>query len=321
MHAWLDHPSILAHYGSRGLLAGQSWREWVKSHFDGPAQRILELGCGSGSLSLELFRLGSTRDVEGMDASAERVQEAEKRRVAAGVPGGFRVEDVNRLTLTPERYDLIVSSHSFHHFLDLEHVMGQVAKALTPRGLFILEEFVGPTQFQWTDAQIDITRSLMALIPEQYRMLRWPVVKGRVLRSVVRGRVLRKVIRTLVPRFVKDELKGYIQAVSPESFVGAVKPYEGRPTVAEVVAASPFESIRSAEIVPLFERHFRVLHRRNLGGTIQHLLYNGIIHNFPSGKPEAEAILRGIYEAEDALIDSGLLPSDFQLLVGGGLLA
>jgi hypothetical protein len=97
---------------------------------------------------------------------------------------------------------------------------------------------------------------------------------------------------------------------------GAVKPYEGRPTVDDVVAASPFESIRSAEIAPLFERYFRLLHRRNLGGTIQHLLYNGIIHNFPPGDGETEPLLRGIWEIEDGLIDSGLLPSDFQLLIG-----
>ena len=97
---------------------------------------------------------------------------------------------------------------------------------------------------------------------------------------------------------------------------GAVKPYEGRPTVDDVVAASPFESIRSAEIGPLFERYFDVLHRKNLGGTIQHLLYNGIVHNFPPGDPEAETILRRVWQAEDELIDSGRLPSDFQLLLG-----
>ena len=86
---------------------------------------------------------------------------------------------------------------------------------------------------------------------------------------------------------------------------GAVKPYEGRPTVGDVVAASPFESIRSAEIGPLFERYFHVLHRKNLGGTIQHLLYNGIVHNFTPGDPEAEAILRNVWQTEDDLIDSG----------------
>jgi phosphomevalonate kinase len=82
------------------------------------------------------------------------------------------------------------------------------------------------------------------------------------------------------------------------------------------VASSPFESIRSAEIGMLFERVFDVLHRRDLGGTIQHLLYNGIVHNFQPGNPEAEAILRRVWDAEDAHIASGRLPSDFQLLIG-----
>lgn len=270
MHAWLDHPSISAHYASRGLIDGLSWRRWVVRHFGGPANRSMELGCGSASVSKQLFSVGSAREIEGMDASAERIQEAEKQRASVQAPGGFVAGDVNEVSLEPGRYDLIVSAHSFHHFVELERIMEQVHCALTPRGLFILEEFVGPTQFQWTNAQIETTKSLMALIPEHFRLLRW----------------------------------------------GTVKPYEGRPTVEDVVAASPFESIRSAEIVPLFERSFRLLHRRNLGGTIQHLLYNGIIHNFLPGEPEAEGILSGIWQAEDGLVDAGLLPSDFQLLVG-----
>jgi SAM-dependent methyltransferase len=191
-------------------------------------------------------------------------------RIRLGIPGQFRVEDVNTATLPASTFDLIFSSHSLHHFVALEHVMAQVHDALTPEGLFILEEFVGPTQFQWTDAQIDVVRSLMALLPETLRMLRW----------------------------------------------NAVKPYEGRPSVDDVVAASPFESIRSAEIVPLFRRFFRVVEVRNLGGTIQHLLYNGIVHNFTLDGADAIAHLQAILAIEDAMIDAGLLPSDFMLLVG-----
>jgi len=270
MFAWLDHPSIRAHYEVRSRVESEPWRRWLASYFHGPAHRSMELGCGSGSLNVELYQIGAVLEIEGVDASADRVQEAEGRRMREGAPGRFRVEDANKVVLEPGRYDLICSSHSFHHFIELEHVMAQVLDALTPRGLFILEEFVGPTQFQWTDAQIEATRDLMADIPERYRMHRW----------------------------------------------GAVKGYEGRPTVAEVVASSPFESIRSAEIGSLFERYFDVMHRNDLGGTIQHLLYNGIVHNFPPGEPEAEAILRRVWEKEDVLIDSGRLPSDFQLLIG-----
>ena len=269
-HSWLDHPLVSRHYQSRGLLDGLPWESWAGRRLGRPAAPSLDLGCGSGLKSLAVFKAGSTREVHGIDISEDRIAEAERMRAANGIPGAFRVADVNAATLPRDTYDLIFSSHSFHHFLALEHVMAQVHDALKPDGLFILEEFVGPTQFQWTDAQLDVVRTLMALLPEELRMLRW----------------------------------------------GAVKPEEGRPTVQEVVATSPFESIRSAEIVPLFRRTFRVVELRPLGGTLQHLLYNGIVHNFTLDRRDATDFVRAIIDVEDALIDSAMLPSDFMLLVG-----
>jgi SAM-dependent methyltransferase len=268
-HAWLDHPLISQHYFERSLIDGLPWERWAGQRLGRPG-RSLNLGCGSGRKSWAIFKSGGTSEAWGIDVSDERVAEAEKGRMELGIPGRFEVADVNTVILPPNRYELIFSTHSFHHFVELEHIMAQVHDALTPDGLFILEEFVGPTQFQWTDAQIDIVRSIMTLLPESLRMLRW----------------------------------------------GAVKPYEGRPEVKDVVAVSPFESIRSAEITPLFHRFFNVIEIRNLGGTIQHLLYNGIVHNFTFDREDAIAQLKAIMEVEDALIDSGLLPSDFMLLVG-----
>lgn len=270
MNAWLDHPEILAHYQQRAAVDGLRWEQWVPRQLGGPASRSLDLGCGAAARSLTVWNEGASACLEGVDISEDRVAEGERRRLEAGAPGGFRALDVNAIELEANRYDLIFSAHSFHHFLELEHVMEQTARALTPQGLFILEEFVGPTQFQWTDRQMEITAGLMHLLPDDLRRLRW----------------------------------------------GAVKPHEGRPTVEQVVAVSPFESIRSAEIVPLFERFFDIVLVRKLGGTIQHLLYNGIVHNFWPLTEEISRTIQGIFGVEDSLIDSGLLPSDFMLLVG-----
>jgi SAM-dependent methyltransferase len=270
MNAWLDHPEIVAHYQQRAAIDGLRWEQWVPRHLGGPAVRSLDLGCGAAARSLAVWNEGASAHLEGVDISEGRVAEGERRRHETGAPGRFWAEDVNAITLDPDRYDLIFSAHSFHHFLELEHVMEQTARALTPRGLFILEEYVGPTQFQWTDLQMEITAGLMRLLPENLRRLPW----------------------------------------------GAVKHLEGRPTVEQVVAVSPFESIRSAEILPLFDQYFEIVLIRKLGGTIQHLLYNGIVHNFWPVTDEASRCLQGILQVEDSLIDSGRLPSDFMLLVG-----
>jgi SAM-dependent methyltransferase len=268
--AWLDHPFVSAHYRERGLIDGVRWEEWITRRLDGPPAKSMELGCGSAGRSMMLFDDGLSRWVDGLDVSPDRVAEGNRLRHERHAPGTFGVGDANTLQLPANTYDLIFSCHSFHHFQALEHVMGQVQASLTPRGFFVLEEFVGPTQFQWTDRQIDIVRMLTQMLPEHYRRLRW----------------------------------------------GAIKPYEGRPKPSDVVAVSPFESIRSAEIVPLFRQYFDVVEVRLLGGTLQHLLHNGIIHNFAVDDAEALKYLRAIYQTEDALVDAGLIPSDFQLLVG-----
>jgi SAM-dependent methyltransferase len=269
-HAWLDHPIIGAHYRDLAAIEGLPWERWVAKYLGHPAERSLDLGCGSGGRSIVVYQAGGSAHIEGMDVSEDRIDEGNRIRESLGIPGALRVEDINSTSLPRNHYELIFSAHSFHHFLELEHVMEQVHEALTPNGLFILEEFVGPTQFQWTDYQIDVTRSLLAGMSPELRTFRW----------------------------------------------GAVKHMEGRPTVEEVVAASPFESIRSAEIVPLFRKYFDVVMFKNLGGTIQHLLYNGIAHNFRPDRPDSADIIQAVYKVEDAMIDHGMLPSDFMLLVG-----
>lgn len=267
-NSWLDHPRILERYRSRSLIEGKSWEEWVRAQMGEPAARSLDLGCGAGMKSLQVFRAGASARIEGIDISEERIREGERRRQEADAPGGFRMEDVNSAEFEPESYDLIFSSHSFHHFLRLEHIMEQTRSALTPRGLFVLEEYVGPTQFQWTDEQMEVVRALLRFIPERLKTHRW----------------------------------------------GAIKEMEGRPTRDEVETVSPFESIRSEEIFPLFKQYFDPLVIRKLGGTIQHLLYNGIIHNFVD--EESIHLVEAICDIEDALIDADILPSDFMLLVG-----
>ncbi|MCZ2078186.1 MAG: hypothetical protein LC130_24710, partial [Bryobacterales bacterium] len=54
----------------------------------------------------------------------------------------------------------------------------------------------------------------------------------------------------------------------------------------------------------------------NLGGTIQHLLYSGIVQNFADGDPETDHLIDCIDGIERVLIDHGIIPSDFVLLVG-----
>ena len=184
----------------------------------------------------------------------------------------LRASDVNTIKLERRKYDLIYARQSFHHFEALEHIMEQVSAGLTDRGFFVLDEFVGPSRFQWTDLQLSWVERLLGLMSK--------------------------------------DLRRYANGVEKRS--------EGRSTPEQVIEVCPSEAIRSADIVTAFYQHFEVVRRQNLGGTIQHLLYSGIVQNLADDDPEVDRLVDCIDGIETSLIAAGLLPSDFALLIGQG---
>jgi SAM-dependent methyltransferase len=178
--------------------------------------------------------------------------------------------DVNSIRLEESSYDLIYAVQSFHHFENFEHLFAEIHRALRPGGFCVLEEYVGPKRFQWTDTQLALIRHILGIMPLHLRM------------------------------YAK----------------GMEKNQEGRSTVEEVIQFCPSEAIRSDEIVPFFHRTFDVVHYNKLGGTIQHLLYSGIIHNFPDDDPATDHLIDSIDALESAFIEGGVIASDFALLVG-----
>ncbi len=81
----------------------------------------------------------------------------ERRAAALGrrFPGrtATMVADLNFLELEEQRYDLIVSSSTIHHVTNLEYLAFQINRALTPDGLFFMEDYVGEPRYHFSDAK------------------------------------------------------------------------------------------------------------------------------------------------------------------------
>jgi SAM-dependent methyltransferase len=87
------------------------------------------------------------------------------------------------------------------------------------------------------------------------------------------------------------------------------------PTAEAVIAADPSESVRSDEILPLLAERFDILERRDLGGTLLHLVLEGITRRFDPARAEDVRWLEILFAAEDALLASGEIESDFVVAV------
>ena len=67
----------------------------------------------------------------------------------------------------------------------------------------------------------------------------------------------------------------------------------------------PSEAIRSNEIPAQFALHFDPIAQLQLGGTIQHLLYSGIVHNFPDNDEATDLMIDSVDAVESSLIGYG----------------
>ncbi len=110
-----------------------------------PGMTTLELGCGSGWLTLALAQRGA--HATGLDISAKALNVARQyyESIQATVSGSvnYRVEDLNALQLPPTTYDVIAVKGTLHHLLHLDHVIAQIYSALKPGGLLWVSDSDG----------------------------------------------------------------------------------------------------------------------------------------------------------------------------------
>lgn len=91
--------------------------------------RVLDVGCGAGSLAARLAR--DVGHVDAVDVSPVMI-DAARRHTPANV--NCRCADVLDLDLPPDHYDAIVSMTALHH-LDLAAALRHLAPALRPGGV------------------------------------------------------------------------------------------------------------------------------------------------------------------------------------------
>lgn len=63
-------------------------------------------------------------------------------------------------------YDLVYWDSSLHHMFDSRDAIERTFKGLLPGGFFVVNDFVGKTRFQWSDAELELINSFRRGLPE-----------------------------------------------------------------------------------------------------------------------------------------------------------
>ncbi|WP_152626605.1 class I SAM-dependent methyltransferase [Streptacidiphilus carbonis] len=154
--------------------------------------RGLSLGCGTGGNELVWASTGAFGLLEGIDVSPERIAFASATAAEQGLDGvlRFRVADAGELDRGDRRYDVVLGLQSLHHFDDLDRTLPRIAGLIDPVGFLVVDEFVGPTRFQWSDGQLEAANALLARLPVERRRLADGRIKQRVVRPSRMGMIL-----------------------------------------------------------------------------------------------------------------------------------
>jgi SAM-dependent methyltransferase len=273
---WCLHPYVEKQHINK-MLSGDmeiGWFTYLKNKYvPRKLDYGLDLGCGSGWLEGLCLKNDICKRMDAFDVAAGAIEIARENAAAEQIDRfiHYDVRDINKISLERNKYDIIFTPSSAHHFRELEHIFQEIHHSLKPSGLFILVEYVGPSQFQWTDKQLHIVNDLLDILPVKYR-------------NNIR-----------IPGLIKERVE--------------------RRSLEYMNTHDPSEAIRSADIVPILERYFDIMEKKDFGGTLLHMLLHDIAGNFNAGKEDDIAFLGMLCYFEKVLIQEGVLSSDFTFII------
>jgi ubiquinone/menaquinone biosynthesis C-methylase UbiE len=119
----------------------------------GEADRILDIGCGTGETTREVARAARLGSALGVDISEDMLERARRRSAEQGVANvAFERGDAQLHPFPPAHFDLIISRFGVMFFADPVAAFTHVARAARPGARLALLVWQGQEQNEWATA-------------------------------------------------------------------------------------------------------------------------------------------------------------------------
>lgn len=125
-------------HGLRDPKVRQAWTALLVDWIPLDLAEVLDIGCGTGSLSLRLAELGHT--VTGIDLSPAMLAQAKAKAQTAGQQITFQVMNGADPQFSPQQFDVVLCRHLLWALPEPAQVLQRWVKLLKPGGRLLLIE-------------------------------------------------------------------------------------------------------------------------------------------------------------------------------------
>jgi len=198
------------------------WMQYILTKFDKydvPRELILDLGCGTGTLTQMLAKEGY--DMIGVDASEEMLQIAQEKRIEDGYDILYLLQDMREFELYGTVRAVVSVCDSINYLLSDEDVIQTfklVNNYLDPKGIFI---FDFNTEYKYAEVIGETTiaenRDDFSFIWENYYDEESHINEYEVTIFAKEGDLYSKTVETHLQRgYTLEEMKSFIEAAGME---------------------------------------------------------------------------------------------------------
>ena len=125
-------------HGLQDPIVLAAWTKLLKAHLPSGKVSVLDIGCGTGSLSVVIAGLG--HDVTGIDFSPEMIAHAQAKAKAAQHSIQFQVMDAAFPEFPDQQFEVIICRHLLWALPDIDHVLERWVRLLKAQGRLLLIE-------------------------------------------------------------------------------------------------------------------------------------------------------------------------------------
>ena len=137
--------NLVVNKGTMGLLENEvelveKLCERIKNGKEKVKIRVLDIGCGTGKLSIYLSEKTGC-NVTGIDPGRESIEKAQKNSPSGKIE--FEVQFAEEMTFANSTFDFVVSLKALHEMADPREALGESNRVLKARGRILVIDWVG----------------------------------------------------------------------------------------------------------------------------------------------------------------------------------